>query len=76
MLRITIELVPFGKEEFKRTIGGINIINDGTGDTKYGNYKYELIDNLANSNKGELKGHNRFQNVFRLLQNVLNKALP
>jgi len=76
MLRITIELVPHGKEEFKRTIGGINIINDGTGNTKYGNYKYELIDDLADSIKGKLKDHNRFQSVYKLLQSVLNKALP
>jgi hypothetical protein len=75
MLRITIELVPFGREAYKRTIAGINIINDGTGDVDIGNYKYELMDDHGDSIKGKLKGHNRQQSVFKILQAVLNKAL-
>ena len=75
MLRITIELVPFGREAYKRTIGGMNIINDGTGDNDTGNYKYELMDDRGDSIKGKLKGHNRNQSVFRILKAVLNKAL-
>jgi hypothetical protein len=80
MLRIIIELVPFGKEELKRTIGGMTIANDGTGDHEYGNYKYELFD--ANTTlheptkiKGTLKNHYRIQSVFKIVQAVLNKAL-
>jgi hypothetical protein len=75
MLRIKIELVPFGNEELAREIGDIEIINDGTGDHRYGNYIYELWDNENSSIKGELKGHNRLQSVFKLVQAVLNKAL-
>lgn len=74
MLRITIELVPYGKEEHRRKIGKIEIANDGTGDFKIGNYKYKLVDGTAII-KGELKDHNRMQSAFGLLQNVLNKAL-
>ena len=76
MLRITIELVPYGQEEFKREIGKIIIYNTGTGDHAYGNYKYEVVDDSADSIKGTLVGHNRMQSVFKLLQSVLNKALP
>ena len=76
MLRITIELVPFGKEQYKRTIGDMIIYNDGTGDTSTGNYKYKLSDDSATSIKGKLKGHNRMQSVFKIIQAVLNKALP
>jgi hypothetical protein len=32
MLRVTIELIPFGNEVCKKTIGVIRIANDGTGD--------------------------------------------
>ena len=80
MLRIKIVLEPYGKKEWQREIGEIEIINDGTGDHSHGNYIYELWD--ANTTlhdkvtiKGELKGHNRMQSAFRLLQAVLNKAL-
>jgi len=73
MLRITIDLVPFGKEELKREIGQITIINDGTGDYKLGNYKYTVGDETGTV-KGKLKGHNRLQSVFHLLKSVLNKA--
>lgn len=76
MLRITIELVPFGREAYKRTIAGLNIINDGTGNNDTGNYKYELFDDQGDSIKGKLIGHNRMQSVFKILQAVLNKALP
>lgn len=42
MLRCTIELVPHGFEERKRTIGIIEIANDGSGDYDQGNYKVIL----------------------------------
>lgn len=74
MLRITVELVPFGKEEFKKDIGEIIIINDGTGDYKLGNYKYTIGDETGTI-KGKFKGHNRLQSVFQLLKSVLNKSL-
>lgn len=74
MLRIKIELVPYGNESLTREIGQMIIINDGTGDYHVGNYKYELSDKDVKI-KGKLKGHNRLQSVFKLLQAVLNKAL-
>lgn len=74
MLRIKIELVPYGDESLTREIGQVVIINDGTGDYRVGNYEYELSDRDVKI-KGKLKGHNRLQSVFRLLKAVLNKAL-
>lgn len=74
MLRITIDLVPFGKEDLKREIGKIEIINDGTGDYKLGNYKYTIGDETGTI-KSKLKGHNRLQSVFHLLKSVLNKSI-
>lgn len=81
MLRIKIVIEPYGNKEWERDIGEIEIINDGTGDHQYGNYIYELWDSNTTLHdkvtiKGELKGHNRMQSAFKLLQAVLNKALP
>ena len=42
MLRITIELVPFGLEKESRVLGIAEIMNDGTGDYRTGNYKARL----------------------------------
>lgn len=38
MLRITIELVPWGDDFLARPIGGMIIANDGSGDLDEGNY--------------------------------------
>lgn len=42
MLRITVELIPQGDEKRKRHMGTAEIINDGSGDSKTGNYKVRL----------------------------------
>lgn len=81
MLRIKIELVPLGNENLTRELGQIKIINDGTGDYHEGNYTYKLSDEATTITapvtiEGQLKGHNRMQSAFKLLQAVLNKALP
>ena len=38
MLRITIELVPFGLEGEKKTLSVVEVINDGTGNAERSNY--------------------------------------
>ena len=38
MLRITIDLIPYGDEHYTKTIGLMEIANDGTGDVDTGNY--------------------------------------
>jgi len=45
MIRITVELVPKGKEKYKRTIARADIVNDGTGDVNIGNYYSNLYIN-------------------------------
>ena len=74
MLRITIEVVPHGKEEFKREIGKIIIANDGTGDYRIGNYEYTISDETGKIT-GRVKGHNRLRSVFHLLREVLIKSV-
>jgi len=75
MLEIKIDLVPFGREAGRRTIGTVRIANDGTGDGVMGNYKYTLADEAAEIT-GELKKFKRIKgNAFHLLRDVLIKAL-
>lgn len=42
VLRCTIDLLPFGDESRKRTLGVVDIANDGTGTLERGNYKVVL----------------------------------
>ena len=75
MIRVKIELVPYGKEDWARQIGSVIISNDGTGTTAVGNYKYTLSDDTGKIS-GELKEFKRVKgNVFHLLRDVLNKTL-
>ena len=54
MLRITVELVPFGDESRSKQIGKGYIVNDGTGDSKTGNYDCTFYE-LDNDRKREVK---------------------
>ncbi len=42
MLRITIELLPYGSEAHKKHLGTMEIANDGTGGLSTGNYNVRL----------------------------------
>lgn len=42
MIRVTIELLPFGGETGRKTLATIDIANDGTGTGSRGNYKARL----------------------------------
>ena len=45
MLRVTVDLVPFGIESRKRTIATAKIWNDATGTPARGNYQFTLSQN-------------------------------
>lgn len=42
MIRVTIEILPGGNESRKRTLGTLEIANDGTGDQEIGRYNAVL----------------------------------
>ena len=71
MIRITVELVPFGQESQKKVIGTMKIINDATGSREMGNYKY-LIQNEAGDTveSGVYKGFPRALRIWRLIQEI------
>ncbi len=76
MIRITIELVPYGIEKWKKTIGLMKIINDSTGTKEIGNYKYQIIDENGNQlYEGIYKGFPRKLRIWRLIQEIF-KTIP
>lgn len=44
MIRVTIEILPFGKEKDKYHLGTVEITNDGRGSPTKGNYIYGFFD--------------------------------
>lgn len=79
MLRIKIELVPYGDESKVKQIGQIKIVNDGTGNIDNGNYIFEAKDiddigcGLAQMyihKQGMIKNHNRHNGFWELIKIV------
>lgn len=75
MLKITIELLPFGSETNKKTLGIMRIGNDLTGTKTMGNYKYSFQYNTRKNYSGEIKKFPRQRlNAWDLLFRVLYHA--
>lgn len=74
MLRITVEIVPFGNENAAREIGKGYVINDGTGTNNISNYNciFKEIDNNK-ENKIKVKGFNRKKGFWPLVGEALKK---
>lgn len=79
MIRVTIELVPFGNEEEKSTLGEISIINDLTSSKRpeFGNYiiKYKNLEYPYEKRIVNIKNHKREDGYLKLLQKVVNKLV-
>lgn len=77
MIRITIEILPFGFEDNKRTVGSMEIYNDATGTATRGNYVFKLFDKLGRKRfTGEIKDFPRKQLttwdlLFRILKMIV-----
>ena len=78
MLRVTVELLPYGYEKGKRELARMHIGNDGTGDWHTGNYNVVLF-GAGEHDKDEpiietrVEGHDRTQNVWALLKKIFEK---
>lgn len=69
MLRITVELIPHGRIHKKRTLGVLEISNDGTGSHERGNYTCSF--------DGKPEGEYRVNDHARNLSfwNLIKKAI-
>lgn len=74
MLRVKIELVPFGDETKAKTIGEMLIANDGTGTAEKGNYAAVVAPDEWNGQPimyANLKNYDRKLSVWCLVQSLL-----
>jgi hypothetical protein len=81
VLRVTLEMVPFGQEEAKYLIGVMEIVNVG-GTHAYGNYDIRLSNNKQSDGT---PGKNRYAHInkfprklggWELVRRVLHKFSP
>jgi hypothetical protein len=74
MLRVTIELVPYGVESEARKIATMLIANDGTGDHRTGNYGYAFnyTDRSGDIATGVIKNFPRSNGAWSLVKKILN----
>lgn len=72
MIRVTVELIPFGDEDHKKGLGIVEIINDGTGNHKLGNYTI-YIDSNKRGDKFKIKKFVRKHGFWKLLTEVFLK---
>jgi hypothetical protein len=74
MIRVTVELVPFGDESRKRKIGEMIVANDLTGNIDYGCYRaYISSDNWTKEPERftKVNGFDRTKSVWSLISRVI-----
>jgi len=77
MIKVTVELVPFGDNDKKKELGSLKIINDGTGTLERGNYNITFTEKdmddiqheITNWPRSELKA---WDLVYRILDDLLS----
>jgi hypothetical protein len=75
MIRVTIEIIPFGVEAKRRKLGEINIINDSTGTPYIGNYRIRYWEEDLETIDKTVKNHKREDGYLKLLQKCINKLV-
>jgi hypothetical protein len=77
MIRITVELWPFGREREKRTLATADIWNDGTGTPTLGHYGYDLRGaNGRTMRRGRIGAFKRKRfHVWTLVAGILAETL-
>ena len=72
MIKITVEVIPFGVEKWKKKVGEMTIANDGTGSGSRGNYKYNMSTKNRIWRKGRIEDFPRLScSVWNLIYRVL-----
>ena len=63
MIKITVELLPHGRESKKQVIAAGEIVNDGSGNIKSGNYRATFIHKIPDGDmvilRSKVKGFSR-----------------
>ena len=74
MIKVIVELIPYGMKEAATKNAEMTIINDGKGNHEKGNYTYTIDSNILNENiKGYVKGYDRKKMIWSLIKTILKK---
>ena len=72
MIRVTVEMVPFGVEELATKLAILFIANDGSGSRTRGNYNYSISTGKKTWRKGRIENFPRRScSVWNLIYRVL-----
>jgi len=84
MIRVTIDLIPSGQMDKRKSLYHIDIINDGTGTKGVGKYKYQIVEHddigggfthyIPIVDGIDVK-HRRKDIVFKLINKVLKNVI-
>lgn len=74
MLRVTVELVPFGIEKNTEIIGEMVIGNENTYADNTANYVYAYRDNSGIEEFGYVSGFDRTDGIWRLMHRCLEEG--
>ena len=75
MIRVRVDLVPFGNEDEAKQIGELVLANDGWGNAFTGNYVFAYADNHGEACEGSVKDFPRRQGIWKLIAECLNSNL-
>ena len=74
MIRVRVDLVPFGNEDEAKEIGQLVLANDGYGNAFTGNYVFVYADNSGEEHEGSVKDFPRKQGIWKLISECLNSS--
>ncbi len=75
MIRVRVDLVPFGNEDQAKEIGQLVLANDGSGNEFTGNYVFVYADNSGTEYEGSVKDFPRRQGIWELLAECLSNSV-
>lgn len=71
MIKVTVDLFPYGNVEKKREISSFYIANDGTGNSEVGNYLFKKKE--EDPWEKSVQGHFRAYGIEYLIKQVLEQ---
>jgi len=75
VIRVRVDLVPFGNEDEAKEIGQLVLANDGSGNAFTGNYVFVYADNSGTEYEGSVKDFPRRHGIWELLSECLANSV-
>ena len=74
MIRVTVEMVPFGQESMKRILGVLEIANLRARGNNHADYQVRRYDSSAEKEMWSVKGFDRERGCWALIEEALRKC--